>query len=86
MVVVHLPRGLGQAFPRGVAHIVVEDEDAAGAQLVAPTRCRKLSSPMAVTRTSNAPAPLTEPPTTGSPSAFSTGTGSPVTKDWSTPE
>src|SRR5208282_2104585 len=32
MVVVHLPRGLGQALPRGVAHIVVEDEDAAGAQ------------------------------------------------------
>ncbi len=34
MVVVHVPRGHGEAFPRGVAHIVVEDEDAAGAQFV----------------------------------------------------
>ena len=35
MVVVHLPQGHGQAFPRGVARIVVEHEHAAGAQLVA---------------------------------------------------
>src|SRR6516164_3883596 len=35
MVVVHLARGNGEAFPCGVAHVVVEDEDTVGAQFVA---------------------------------------------------
>src|SRR3954447_17010214 len=35
MVVVHLARGYGHARPRGVSHVVIEDEDAAGAQRIA---------------------------------------------------
>ena len=35
MIVVHLPGGDGEALPGGVAHVVVEDKDAAGAQFVA---------------------------------------------------
>src|ERR1700730_14864479 len=35
MVVVHVPRGHGETLPRGIAHVVVEDADAAGAQFVA---------------------------------------------------
>src|SRR5689334_10193726 len=35
MVIMHLPRGHGEALPRGVAHVVVEDGDTASAQLIA---------------------------------------------------
>ena len=35
MVVVYLPRGHSQSLPCGIAHIVVEDEDAAGTEFVA---------------------------------------------------